>query len=370
MHWSIIIFLLVLVIIGWLVLKYTSLGKHVPDSIKPYLLIPTEKKEEKYSDATLNRSRLPTSMRFNAAVRRALGSTLHLFNKYVSGLSENDKKNFVDNVKNVINEYSGDPSVDGANVIINAIKEFGLPIVEKLSGADVAASFASDVETKVRSVINNVINFSLESNPLSISNIMKGPMMNKVMDFHFNRDGTNVEARNVHPYIKKGPKNDINAPAKNPILAMIHNEFPAIRSSQSLLPTGTEPMNLEIANLIAANRRYYRKPESIVMDRGADPRPLPKPLVDIVVRTNGKNPNSIERSTHFNAIDILESSRGEAGNEYINDTLEKLYKESDMPFIQDFDDIVRAELQKSAGYGNLLNRGQTDLIISELKMGN
>src|SRR5690606_1491043 len=104
--------------------------------------------------------------------------------------------------------------------------------------------------------------------------------------------------------------------------------------------------------------------------RGADPRPLPKPLVDIVVRTNGKNPNSIERSTHFNAIDILESSRGEAGNEYINDTLEKLYKESDMPFIQDFDNIVRAELQKSAGYGNLLNRGQTDLIISELKVGN
>jgi len=371
MFWSLIILFIIILVGAWVILKFTSLNQYVPESIRPYFGLSTS---EKFSKPILKRSKLPIDMRFSVAIKRALDTTLHLINKYVVNLPSAERKSFIDNVRTSITDFknqSGEIEIttEGANIIVNAIKSFGIPLIEKISGADAAAEFASDIETKVRSITNNVINFTIESNPLSIANIVQGPVMDKVMDFHFNRNEETTQQRLVKPYQKKGPKKDINLPSKDPILGLIHNDFPSISNSQSLLPSNGEPMNLEIANLIAANRRYYQKPESIVMDRGADPRPLPKPLVDMIVSTNGKNPNSLERSTAFDPIDILESSRGEAGSEYINTTLEKLYKESDKPFIKDFDAITKSEIDKSSNFGNLLRRGQTDLIISDIKLG-
>lgn len=378
--WWILIFLVIVILTLIVIRSYFS--EYIPDNIKPFLFIKTP---EKY---TVLSKGLSLGENFDTAVHRSLVAGTRILEKYINNITDADREQFIKSVKDSIEVFKvklmtaqGDRSIflqaEGANAITDAIKNAGMSLVEKSKGSDAAASFVAEVDSKVRTIASNVINYNIESNPLSVSNIVYGSLMDKVMDFHMGKlkDGKVTQSREVKPYVKKGNKIDINEMYKNPIVNMIHNEFPSITNAQALLPKIDNndplnaPINLEIANLIASTRRFDIQPTSIVFDRGSDIRPLPAPLIDKIVATNGKDPNSLQSSALFNARDLVESARGIAGNEYIDQTLEKLWRSHDYPYSTEFDKMILGEQAKSQPIVDARNqRDVTNQIIASIKL--
>jgi len=125
---------------------------------------------------------------------------------------------------------------------------------------------------------------------------------------------------------------------------------------------------LELANIIASQNRFYTQgSKSVLRDRGGDDRPLPKALIDkIMMQGNSNDPNSLIQADKYDALDILETGRGNAGNDYLNYAIDTFHRKTDSDFVKTTEIIAMNNLRKQ-GSLNATNDSQ-NRIINDIKV--
>lgn len=375
----------VLVAVLYTFLRFTPIGrdlakKILPENIRSALML---KGEEEFSEAIIERSTLPIVQRLEATVHQAYNVSASILSRFVDKPSDAELKELYKGIEMVANQVYQEGKGDEEYIINNVaeaitkkIKEIGSGIVERHTDIDRVKLFQENIDKELPKEIKSVIDFSIVDNPLAVSNILQrsDKIRDMLYDFHFRRESQKErEIREVEPYQKRGSKLDVrnNLNTRN-TLDLILTDQPSLRANQSLLPivtgdTKNTVQNLEIANLIHSNKRYYRKPSATVRSRGPDTRPLPKALIDkIMAQRSSRDPNSLQQSTEFDPLDILESGRGHSGNEQIDAALEELRSETSTDFVKDFDRIAESSIMKYPS-GSIVDRGQEDDIVADLK---
>lgn len=230
--------------------------------------------------------------------------------------------------------------------------------------------------------VDKVLKYETEERTLQFTqaNADQAKIKNTLMDFHFKKSQHGAdEIREIEPMFKGYQKKlDIRSrTSADDIVDVLGQDNPALVDNGTLLPqaqptdVGGVAVNLEIANTVASNRRYYDKvSESQFRSRGGDTRPMIPALVDMVMKQgNSRDPNSLQQSVNYSVLDVLESSRGHAGNERVDQARNQIYNTMSNSFVRDVDEYM----EKSSGaikYGSLLeSRAEENRIVDDVLHG-
>ena len=237
------------------------------------------------------------------------------------------------------------------------------------------------IKGPVKEEANRLIIFDAKPSKLQIKNINddKNRVKDLLMDFHFKRNKPgDWETREVDPMQRSfGRKLDVRArTSADDIIDTLASDNPALMNNNSLLPkvkdVNGSPLNLEIANTVASQRRYYDKvSDSQFRNRGGDTRPLPPALIEMVIKKgNSRDPNSLQQSVNYSVLDILESGRGHSGNEQIDKYRDQIYNTMSNPFVRDIGEFVDKTVNKTK-YGSLVDDKSSERrIVSDVLFGN
>lgn len=165
---------------------------------------------------------------------------------------------------------------------------------------------------------------TVESSPSVGEDPLIEKSMNKnLLSYHMQIDPS-IGARNVLPNAEQSSVTTIgDSGSISEMLATIKNDSPAVKSNGEFLP-GSVKQNVPSNSIISSRIIYQRKPKSRLIDRHGDPRPYPDTQVNMILGSNGKDPNSLRFSEFVNPYDTLQSGRGVFGSEYVDSAMEKM----------------------------------------------
>lgn len=274
--------------------------------------------------------------------------------------------------------------IGGEELINKAIKD-GKVIIYKLGSPEGAEMLEGDLKLKLGPEINDILNFNNTLNELSISNIISDQT-----DVRKRIGGDNIfeaiwkdqtgksisNVRYVEPIEKpmKG-KVDLTKMRSSNVIDVLTADNPTLFNNNQLLPNlqpkdlNERPINMELANIIASQNRFYEDgARNVVRNRGGDTRPLPKALIDkIMTQGNTRDPNSLQMAARLDLIDVLETGRGVAGNEYLDYAIDTYYRANNSEFIKETEQVAANNLRKT---GSLVSgRAAVDGIIADIKGG-
>jgi hypothetical protein len=248
----------------------------------------------------------------------------------------------------------------------------------------------SEHSEKIKKIINDttkedaikIISYEHEESEIITDKINdeKADVKKALMDFHFKRNEPgDWETREVNPMEKSfNKKLDVrDRTSSDDIIDILGSDNPNLMNNGNLLPklapTDADgvPINLEIANLVASNRRYYDKvSDSQFRSRGGDTRPMIPALIDqIVKRGNSRDPNSLQQSTNYSVLDILESGRGHSGNQKIDEYRNNIYDTMSNPFVRDVSKFSEDSVNKTKSGSLTEDKSSENRIISDILHG-
>jgi len=184
-----------------------------------------------------------------------------------------------------------------------------------------------------------------------------GDTMDQLFDLHLKRQSPKDKAvRYVKPIttLTKNKSLNVIKGQTNDIIHSINSDHPLLSNNGALLPNAInindkKPLNLEVANLLAQNRRYYVKPQTVVRS-STDPRGIPKALIETVMKNNSsKDPNSLQMSVNYNPIDILESGRGFSNSHETDMALAHVFDNAEIPIIDNFAKVMDNITERNPG---------------------
>ena len=199
--------------------------------------------------------------------------------------------------------------------------------------------------------------------------------MDALMDFHLKRQSpqdkvyreVKPRSRDVAGHLKKIKTRT------DDIIHAVDSDHPLLGQNGDLLPHDKKyhagkPLNLEIPNLLAQNRRYYKKPQTVVRP-STDFRGMPSALIETIMKyQSSKDPNSLQQSVEYNPIDVLESGRGASNQHQTDEALARYFDQHEVPIVSNFAKILNNVVDKNPG--NLVdNDWANDSIKNDIKYG-
>lgn len=274
----------------------------------------------------------------------------------------------------------------GSDLLIGKAAKVAEKIIYKMNCPEGAKMAKSDIMMKLKPEIDDILNFDISKNNMSVNNLLADQTDirkriggdNIFQAIWKDQTGKNfMNAREIQPLERKSKngKVDIVKATSNNVINVLTADNPSLFNNNNLLPNlapkdlNERPVNMELANIIASQNRWYEDgSHNVVRNRGGDTRPLPKALIDnIMMQGNTRDPNSIQMATKFDLIDVLETGRGEAGNEYIDKAIDTYHRANNSDFIKQTEVVAANNLRKVGS----LRTGQTteNSIISDIKAG-
>ena len=275
--------------------------------------------------------------------------------------------------------------IGGEELIAKAVK-CAKGMIYKLGSPEGAQMAEGDIRLKLKPEIDDILNFNVAKNDMSVNNLITTQT-----DIRKRIGGDNIfqaiwkdqtgrdfmKAREVEPYMvrRKGEKVDLSRMPTNNIINVLTADNPSLFNNNQLLPNlapkdlNEKPINMNLANIIASQNRFFEDgAHNVVRNRSGDTRPLPKALIDhIMTQGNTRDPNSLMMATKYDLIDVLETGRGEAGNEYIDLAIDTYYRANNSEFIKESEKVASHNLRKTGSLRN--GRVVENNIISDLKNG-
>lgn len=240
--------------------------------------------------------------------------------------------------------------------------------------AGIAEGVADKVGKVVHKTTSDILNFASHAdNDLSVFKITQNNQatMDALMDFHLKRQTPNDK---IIRRVKPTPKDDAPHLKKiknrtDDIINAVDTDHPLLGQNGSLLPNNNQkPLNLQISNLLAQQRRYYKKPQTVVR-ASTDFRGMPPALIENIMKhQSSKDPNSLHQSVNYNPIDILESGRGASNNYQTDEALASYFDQHKIPIVDNLAKIMNNVVDRNPG--NLgSNRWANGSIKNDLKFG-
>lgn len=259
-------------------------------------------------------------------------------------------------------------------------------VIFKMGCPEGAKMAKNDIMMKLKPEIHDILNFNVSKNKMSVSNLLstQDDIRKRIGGDNIfqaiwqDQTGKNfMNAREVAPLERrmKNQKIDLTKATSNNVINVLTADNPSLFNNNQLLPNlapkdlNQQPVNMELANIIASQNRWYEDgSHNVVRNRGGDTRPLPKALIDsIMMQGNTRDPNSLQMATKYDLIDVLETGRGDAGNEYLDKAIDTFYRANNSDFIKETEIIASHNLRKSGSLRN--GRTTENSIISDIKNG-
>ncbi len=285
---------------------------------------------------------------------------------------------------------SSDPDAElariGPDMLIEKAVKCAKKMIYKMGSPEGAEMAEGDLKMKVKPEIADILNFDIAKNNMSVNNIIEnqndvrqrigGDSIFRAIwkdqtgrDFLAARDVTHFDRRH------QNKKVDLSKMPTNGIINVLVADNPSLFNNNALLPNlapkdlNDRPVNMELANIIASQNRFYENgTHNVIRNRGGDDRPLPKALVDkIMTQGNSRDPNSLQMAASIDLIDVLETGRGAAGNEYLDKAIDTWYRTTDNDYIKQVEVVSQNNIKRG---GSLRNGRMTEnYIIDDIKNG-
>lgn len=392
---GVIILIVVMIVVGYVLLNYydkiMEIGKGIVDRISELF-----GKKSNYDNYDEDKPLGPSvETKLNTAEGRILEEVSGLISNY--GIPSKEDMDELAHELDIVDEkikmrVMGEKDPDGAlaeigsDLLINKAAKTAEKIIYKMGCPEGAKMAKSDIMMKLKPEIDDILNFDISKNKMSVNNILadQNDIRKRIggdgifQAIWKDQTGKNfMNARDVEPLERKtkNSKIDITKSSANNIINVLTADNPSLFNNNNLLPNlapkdlNERPVNMELANIIASQNRWYEDgAHNVVRNRGGDTRPLPKALIDnIMMQGNTRDPNSLQMATQYDLIDVLETGRGEAGNEYIDKVIDTYYRANNSDFIKQTEVVAAHNLRKT---GSLRNGKTTEnSIISDIKTG-